>query len=76
MKSLEIFSRGRRTDTIRMGDDLSLLVTLDFEAQPLPRSLAIGFGIETLTGVRVVSVGSLQSRIPNRTEKWQICSSL
>jgi lipopolysaccharide transport system ATP-binding protein len=60
VKSLEIFSRGRRTDTIRMGDDLSLLVTLDFETQPLPRSLAIGFGIETLTGLRIVSAGSPQ----------------
>jgi lipopolysaccharide transport system ATP-binding protein len=61
VKSLEIFSRGRRTDTIRMGDDLSLLVTLDPEAQPTHRSVAMGFGIENSSGLRVVSFGSLQA---------------
>jgi lipopolysaccharide transport system ATP-binding protein len=63
VKSLEILSQGRRTDTVRMGDDLSLVVTLDFEDQPLPRSLAVGFGIETLTGLRIVSAGSLHSGV-------------
>ena len=53
VKSLEILSRGRRTDTIRMGDDLSLLVTLDPEAQPSHRSVAMGFGIENSSGLRV-----------------------
>ena len=61
VKSVEIFSQARRTDTIRMGDDLSLVVNLDFEAERIPESLAVGFGIETLTGVRVVSAGSLQA---------------
>ncbi len=59
VKSLEILSRGRRTDTIRMGDDLSLLVTLDPEALPSHRSVAMGFGIENGSGLRVVSFGSL-----------------
>ena len=61
VKSLEIFSRGRRTDAIRMGDDLSLLVTLDPEAQPSHRSVAVGLGIENSSGLRVVSLGSLQA---------------
>ena len=61
VKSLEILSRGQRTDTIRMGDDLVLLLTLDFESKPLFRSLAIGFGIETQTGQRIVSAGSTQT---------------
>ncbi len=61
IKSLEILSRGRRTDTIRMGDDLSLLVTLDPETQPSHRSVALGFGIENSSGLRVVTFGSLQA---------------
>jgi len=58
VKSLEILSQGRRTDTIRMGDDLSLLVTLDSEARSSCRLRAVGFGIETLNGLRVVTLGS------------------
>jgi len=69
VKSLEILSRGRRTDTIRMGDDLSLLVTLDFEGQPSLPYVTVGFGIETSAGVRVVSVGSLQEGVEIPTEK-------
>src|SRR5208337_3685091 len=61
VKSLEILSRGRRTDTIRMGDDLNLLVTLDPEALPSHRSVAMGFGIENSSGLRVVTFGSLQA---------------
>ena len=45
VKSLEILSRGRHTDTIRMGDDVSLLVTLDPEAQPSHRSVAMGLSL-------------------------------
>jgi lipopolysaccharide transport system ATP-binding protein len=63
VKSLETFSRGRRTDTIRMGDDLSLLVTLDPEAQPSHRSVAMGFGIENSSGLRVVTLASLQAGV-------------
>ena len=63
VKSLEILSRGQRTDTIRMGDDLSLLVTLDPEALPSHRSVAMGFGIENSSGLRVVSLASLQAGV-------------
>jgi lipopolysaccharide transport system ATP-binding protein len=69
VKSLEVFSRRRRTDTIRMGDDLSLLVTLDFEAQPASRSLRVGFGIETVTGLRIISLGSRQGGLEIATKK-------
>jgi len=69
VKSLETFSRGRRTDTIRMGDDLSLLVTIDFEAQPSLPCVTVGIGIETAAGLRVLSVGSLQEGVEIPTEK-------
>ena len=52
-----------------MGDDLSLLVTLDFEAQPLLPCVTVGFGIETAAGLRVLSVGSLQEGVEIPTEK-------
>jgi hypothetical protein len=63
VKSLEIFSQGRRTDTIRMGDDLSLVMTLDWEGRSPGRPVVMGIGIETAAGVRIVSMGSLQSGV-------------
>src|SRR5208337_2718099 len=61
VKSLETFSRGRRTDTIRMGDDLSLAITLDWAGRPPGRSPAVGIGIETAAGLRLVSLSSLHA---------------
>jgi homopolymeric O-antigen transport system ATP-binding protein len=63
VKSLEIFSQGRRTDTIRMGDDLSLYVTLDWEGRSQGKPVVMGIGIETAGGVRIVSLASLQSGV-------------
>lgn len=61
VQSLEIYSQGQRTDTIRMGDDLSVVVTVDPSVLPDCRSLAVGFGFETASGMRVVSLGSLSA---------------
>jgi lipopolysaccharide transport system ATP-binding protein len=61
VKSLEVYSRGRRTDTMRMGDDLKFLVTLDGQARPDVLSGVVGIAIDTTTGVRVLSLGSGQS---------------
>ncbi len=61
IKSLELCSRGRRTDTIRMGDDLSFVVTLDWDGRPPDRSPALGIGIETSAGLRLVSLSSLHT---------------
>jgi hypothetical protein len=58
VKSLEIVSRGRRTDTMRMGDDLRLVLTLDLEGRSSHPAVTIGFGIETQLGLRVVSASA------------------
>jgi len=61
IKSLEICSLGRRTDTIRMGDDLSFAITLDWDGRPPGPAPAVGIGIETSAGLRLVSLSSLHA---------------
>lgn len=61
LKSLEIFSRGRRTNRLVMGDDLSFRITLDGAARPDIASGLIGIAIETTSGIRVLSLGSVHA---------------
>ena len=58
VKSLELFSKGRRTDTIRMGDDLSLRINLNLGEELRDCRIEIGLGIESRTGQRIVSLGT------------------
>jgi lipopolysaccharide transport system ATP-binding protein len=78
VKSLEILSRGRRVDSICMGDDLNFTLTLDLEGRMTGGPLTVGIGIETLAGVRVLSLSSdhTSKELKARDGEFRVCCSL
>lgn len=73
LKSLEILSCDRRTNRIRMGDDLNFRFLIDGQARPDIQSGLIGINIETLTGMRLVSLGSVHADFRFSTVGNEIC---